>query len=107
MKLVVAVVQDRDAQAALAELNRHGFGATKLASTGGFLRQGNSTLLVGVSADRVDEVLAILQRTSRVRHQLITPDATGAGVEPGAVPVEVAVGGATVFVLTIDRYEKY
>ncbi|MCL6562802.1 MAG: cyclic-di-AMP receptor [Firmicutes bacterium] len=107
MKLIIAVVQDRDAHTAMAELSRRGFGATKLASTGGFLRKGNSTLLVGVEERDVEVVLTILRRTSRVRQELLTSQAPSPGIEPMAVPVEVTVGGATVFVVDVDRYEKF
>lgn len=95
MKLLVAVVQDQDAPALMARLVERGFGATKLASTGGFLREGNTTLLIGVDDHRVGAALdCIREACHRRRH---------AGSRPGT---EVEVAGATVFVLGIDRFER-
>jgi uncharacterized protein YaaQ len=108
MKLVIAILQDTDAVHAVAELNRRGFRATKLASTGGFLREGNTTILAGVEEKDVELVLAIVRRTSSVREDTFTPQTPNQTGEPYVpFPVNVTVGGATVFVVDIDRYEKY
>ncbi|HHV78599.1 MAG TPA: hypothetical protein GXX40_03130 [Firmicutes bacterium] len=108
MKLIIAVVQDTDAGRLLNALMKDGHRATKLASTGGFLREGNTTFLIGTEDDKVDEVLGIIEKTCRSRTQLVTP-ATPLGGAPGpyaSFPVEVLVGGATVFVLNVERFEK-
>lgn len=108
MKLIIAVVQDTDANRLLNALMKDGYRATKLASTGGFLREGNTTFLIGTEDDKVDDVLQIIERTCRSRTQLVTP-ATPLGGAPGAYasfPVEVVVGGATVFVVNVERFEK-
>ncbi|CAB1130136.1 signal transduction receptor, cyclic di-AMP binding [Candidatus Hydrogenisulfobacillus filiaventi] len=105
MKLVVAIVQDQDALAVLNALARQGLRATKLASTGGFLREGNTTVLVGVEEDAVDRVLDILRSTGSVRREPVPPAEGGSGEE--ARPAEVLVGGATVFVLDVVRYAKF
>ncbi|AEJ38389.1 hypothetical protein TPY_0174 [Sulfobacillus acidophilus TPY] len=108
MKLVVAILQDKDAQHAISELNRRGFRATKLASTGGFLREGNTTILIGVDEKEVEHVLSVLRRTSSLRKETLTPQTPAHSGEPYVpFPVEVTVGGATVFVLDVDRYEKF
>lgn len=109
MKLVIAVIQDKDANRLLEGLMQAGFGATKLASTGGFLREGNTTLLVGVEDERVDEVIGIIRRTCKAREQLVTPLAPMSGSAESYLPypIEVQVGGATVFVLQVDRFEKF
>lgn len=108
MKLIIAILQDKDAGRAVTEINRRGFRATKLASTGGFLREGNTTILVGVEEPDVEQVLAVLRRTSSVRHETLTPQAPAHSGEPYVpFPVEVTVGGATVFVVDVDRYEKF
>lgn len=108
MKLIVAIVQDKDAIRLLEALVDHGFRATKLATTGGFLREGNTTLLVGTEDERVDEVLDIIRRICHSREQLVTPLAPVGGPVDSYVPypVEVQVGGATVFVLNVERYER-
>lgn len=106
-KLVVAIVQRRDAGRAIAEMNRRGLTATKLASTGGFLRAGNTTILVGVQAADVEIVVAILRRTCALRQEVIASTASTPGVEAVPFPVEVSIGGATVFVMDVQRYEKF
>ena len=108
MKLIIAILQDKDGLTALTDLNRRGFRATKLASTGGFLREGNTTILVGTEEQDVEQVLAILRRTSSMRQETLTPSAPTHSGEPYVpFPVEVTVGGATIFVLSVDRYEKF
>jgi uncharacterized protein YaaQ len=108
MKLIIAILQDKDGLTALNELNRRGFRATKLASTGGFLREGNTTILVGTEEPDVEQVLAVLRRTSSMRQETLTPTAPTHSGEPYVpFPVEVTVGGATIFVLSVDRYEKF
>lgn len=108
MKLIVAVIQDKDSVRLLEALVRKGYRATKLASTGGFLREGNTTVLIGVQDGQTDEVLATIRETCRPREQLVTPLAPMSGPADSyvAYPVEVLVGGATVFVLDVERYEK-
>ncbi len=108
MKLVFAIVSDEDGSAVISELSKNGFGVTKLCSTGGFLRAGNTTLLVGVEKEKVDEVIQIIEKKSRSRKQIMnTSMPTG---ELGAVytpfPMEVLVGGGTIFVLDVEKFEK-
>ncbi len=108
MKLILVIVQDRDAVHLLEGLLSKGMRATKLASTGGFLREGNTTLMIGVDDERVADVLRIVRQTCRARDQVVTPLAPLSGtVESYApYPVEVQVGGATIFVLSVERFEK-
>jgi uncharacterized protein YaaQ len=109
VKLVVAVIQDKDAHRLLGALTQAGFRATKLASTGGFLREGNTTLLVGVEDDQVDRVVNLIKNTCRAREQLATPMSPMGGPTDSYIPypVEILVGGATVFVLNVERFEKF
>lgn len=67
MKLIVTVVQDQDAPHLLEKLLGGGYRATRLTSTGGFLRQGNTTLLVGAEDDKVAEVLHLIEETCSSR----------------------------------------
>ncbi|MDP2873604.1 MAG: cyclic-di-AMP receptor [Bacillota bacterium] len=108
MKLIVAVVQDKDAIKLIEALMAKGYRATKLASTGGFLKEGNTTLLVGVNDHMVAEVLAIIKKMCKAREQLVTPLTPVGGPVDSYVPypVEVVVGGATVFVLSVEQWEK-
>lgn len=108
MKLVMVIVQDKDAVHLLDGLLARGLRATKLASTGGFLREGNTTLMIGVEDPRLDEVLQVVRGTCRAREQLVTPLAPLSGATESYVPypVEVLVGGATMFVLSVERFER-
>ncbi len=108
MKLVVAVVQGEDAERAVNALNDAGFGSTRVASTGGFLRQGNVTLLVGVDDSQVADALQIIRLNCHERSRYLTavPPTSGPGEFLMANPVEVQVGGATVFVVPVDSFEK-
>lgn len=108
LKLVVAVVQDHDVGRLLHELIKKGHRATKLASTGGFLREGNTTVLMGVEEPRVDDVLEIIRETCADQNQLyISMTHVGTGGEQVPFPVEVPPGGAIVFVLDVERYVKF
>jgi len=109
MKLVVAVIQDKDTHRLLGGLTQAGFRTTKLASTGGFLREGNTTLLVGVDDDQVERVVGIIKNTCRAREQLVTPLSPMGGPADSYIPypVEILVGGATVFVLSVEQFEKF
>ncbi|MGH7763750.1 MAG: cyclic-di-AMP receptor [Candidatus Dormibacteraceae bacterium] len=108
MKLVIAVVQGEDAQHAVAALAEAGFGSTRLSSSGGFLQQGNVTLLIGVEEGQVENALKIIRESCHERSRYLTPVPPMA--EPGeffmAYSVEVQVGGATVFVVPVDSFEK-
>ena len=108
MKLVIAVVQGEDAQRAVDALSQAGISSTRISSTGGFLQQGNVTLLVGVDEEKVPNAVQIIRENCRERTRYLTPVMPTA--EPGdfmaAFPVEVQVGGATVFVVPVDSFEK-
>lgn len=103
MKMVFAVVQDQDANHLVESLLEADFRATKLATTGGFLREGNTTLMIGVEDERLDDVLDIIRDKCHTRKQLVTPMTAVNTFIPR--PVEVSVGGATIFVLNIEQFE--
>lgn len=108
MKLVVAIVQGEDAGQTVHALSGAGISVTRFASSGGFLQQGNVTLLVGVEEERVEQVLQLIRSNCRERTRYLTP--MPPMVEPGEMfmpfPVEVQVGGATIFVLNVGQFEK-
>lgn len=106
MKLVMTVVQDGDAGRLIDELNENKFGVTKLSSTGGFLKSGNTTLMIGVKKDRMEELMDIIKKICKPRKQIITPFPQGPGDAYVPYPIEVTVGGATVFVMDVERFEK-
>ena len=110
MKLIIAIVQDEDASRLISNLMNEGYGVTKLATTGGFLKSGNTTLLVGVDDSRFDACMAIVEKIRKSRKQIATSPVTMGGGTAGMYspyPIEVTVGGATVFVVTVDQFVKF
>lgn len=108
MKMIIAVIHDEDSHQLMEKLTKEGFMATKLASTGGLLKTGNTTLFVGVNKDDVDKVVDIIKdicKTSK-KISLINPPVSNVPDNMLSYPVEVTVGGATVFVLDVDQYFK-
>ncbi len=106
MKLLIAVINSDDAHNVLNEITKAGFYATKLSTTGGFLRAGNLTLLMGVDDDKVDELLEILRANCRKREELTPVVPTYSSGIVNAIPVKITVGGATVFVLDVEQFHK-
>jgi len=102
MRLIAAMVQDADAPDLLNALVEHGFRATRIETTGGFLRDSSSMILVGVAAEKVDDVLDVIRAHCHTRKQLVTP--TEAPFLNEAIEVEI--GGAIVFVWDIGRFER-
>jgi uncharacterized protein YaaQ len=109
MKLVIAVVQDKDSSRLSNALIKDGFRATKLASTGGFLRAGNTTFMIGIEDDRVQDVMQVIKANCKTREQLVTPVSPMGGTSDSYIPfpVEVQVGGAAVFIMPVERFEHY
>ena len=105
MKLIMVIVNSEDSNRLVDKLAKNKVRVTKLASTGGFLRAGNSTLFIGTEDEKVDEIIAIIKETCSSRTQTVTAPSFGinAGIN---MPMEVVVGGATIFVVDVDRYEK-
>ncbi|HLI51779.1 MAG TPA: cyclic-di-AMP receptor [Thermomicrobiaceae bacterium] len=107
MKLVVAIVQDYDVNQLLTAITKVGFRATRIGSTGGFLRVGNTTLLIGVEDHHVGRVLRIIDANCRERLEAVQPEIIG-DMHDWYPPdlVEVQVGGATVFTMPVVRFER-
>ena len=108
MKLIIAIVQDEDASRLVSKLMNEGYGVTKLATTGGFLRAGNTTLLDGVDDEKFDGAMAVIEKICKSRKQIATAPTSMTGVNGvySPYPIEVMVGGATVFVLSVDQFIK-
>ncbi len=108
VKLVVAIVHSEDAGHLVDGLLEREFRATRLHSSGGFLKQSNATVILGVEDDQVDAALAVIRENCHSRTQLVNP--MPPIMEPGEFflpyPLEVEVGGATVFVLPVERVER-
>ena len=107
MKLIVAIVQDEDAGRLVSALMDKGFGVTKLATTGGFLRAGNTTLISGVEDDKLQDALGVIEKICKSREQITASTPMGgAGGVYVPYPIRVTVGGATVFVLEVSQFLK-
>lgn len=107
MKLVIAIIQDEDVSQLSEELTKCNFRVTRLASTGGFLKSGNTTLMIGVEKEKVEDVFKIIEKICKVREittSLASFTLTGDTYIP--YPIETKIGGATVFTLDVERYEK-
>ncbi|HJV44670.1 MAG TPA: cyclic-di-AMP receptor [Bacillota bacterium] len=106
MKMVIAVIQDRDWVTLSKELTTHGYGVTKLSSTGGFLRQGNTTIMIGTADEQVDAVLELIRthcRKKDVPMTLYPSNITDLNILSPSV--SVTVGGATIFVMNVEKFE--
>ena len=110
MKLIIAIVQDEDASRLVSNLMNEGYSVTKLATTGGFLRTGNTTLLLGVDEDRFDGAMKVIEKVCKSRKQIApSPSPMAGSASTGAYvhyPIEVLVGGATVFVMNVEQFIK-
>jgi uncharacterized protein YaaQ len=109
MKLIMSIVNREDADELLKALTDAGYKATLVSTTGGFLREGNATICVGAEQDEVEEVLALIKENCHTRTRYVSPLAPL--TEPSEFyipePVELEVGGATVFILDVERHEKF
>lgn len=108
MKMIVVIVQDEDVDKLVDTLTEATISSTALPSSGGFLREGNTTLLIGIEESRVDETIALVKQECKSRTKITaTPMATGwvsSVYNPQAI--EVPVGGATIFVLDVEQFKK-
>ena len=115
MKLIYAIVRNDNEDDVVSQLTQHRYSVTrlsttgKLSSTGGFMRKGNTTLMIGAEDDKVEEVISIIKQECG-QHQKLTvnmPYISGTTmVNYATMPMTVDVGGATIFVINVDRYEK-
>ncbi|HVL39229.1 MAG TPA: cyclic-di-AMP receptor [Fimbriimonadaceae bacterium] len=109
MKLVVCIVHNRDKGKITDELIRAGFKFTVIGSTGGFLREGNTTFLIGIDPDEKPSLMKLIAQNCKTREQLVNVMPFEAA-PPGAFipsPVKVPVGGAVVFVLDVEQFERF
>lgn len=106
MKMITAIVNKKDSSEVCDALQEAKFTFTKMATTGGFLKAGNVTLLMGVEDERVEEAIQIIRKHCAKRMEPM-PGIVSAGVPSFSYyPAEVLVGGATVFVSPVERFEK-
>ena len=106
MKLILAIVSNDDSSDVSRALNRERYQVTRLATTGGFLSQGNTTLIIGCDDDKVAKAIEIIGNESKKRTEVVPSTASYDLSGMISFPVEVTVGGATIFVLNVDQFVK-
>ncbi|MBS3991602.1 MAG: cyclic-di-AMP receptor [Erysipelothrix sp.] len=106
MKLVLAIVSNDDASNVSTALTKENFSVTRLATTGGFLRAGNTTLIVGCEDDLVEKAIELIGQESKRRTEIVPSTASYDIGRYASFPVEVQVGGATIFVLDVAQFIK-
>ena len=106
MKLVMAIMSKSDSSVVMDALTEENFQVTKMASTGGFLKSGNTTLIIGVEDSKTNKVIDIISRYSSRRKQLVTDSSNVYLNNFSRNPSEITTGGAIIFVLNVDRFEK-
>ena len=105
-RMMAVIIQEKDVENAENALNQMGFASTRLPSSGGFLGRRNTTLLIGLSAGHEKAVYEALNNSCRRRVVHVTTPLSG--IPPiSATPVQVNVGGATIFVFEIERFEVF
>jgi uncharacterized protein YaaQ len=109
MKLVVSIVKSDDADPLVDALTQAGYRATTISTTGGFLRQGNATILVGTEDEKVEDVLELVKENCGTRSQYVSPlpPVMESGEMYIPTAVDVQMGGATVFVLDVVGFKRF
>lgn len=106
MKLILAIVSNDDAHDVTNALNKANFFVTKLATSGGFLRAGNTTLIIGTDDEKVDYCIEVIGKESKRRTEIVPSTASYDIGRYASFPIEVQVGGATIFVLEVSQFKK-
>ncbi|CAN5473309.1 cyclic di-AMP receptor DarA [soil metagenome] len=104
-KLIVAIVHDEDAGRLMSALRGAEVRVTRLRSSGGFLRSGNSTLILGLEDHQVGAAVALIEENCQARTEQVPIELLG-GMDASWLPTEVTHGGATIFVLPIDEIRR-
>lgn len=109
MKLIIAVVQDKDSNRLVDALSEENYKTTKLSTTGGFLKEGNTTLMIGCDDGDVDHALDIIKDNCSQREQMVAPISPMGGNADSYIPrpINVEVGGATVFIVPVDSFLQF
>ena len=108
MKFLIAIVQDYDCDRLLRTVTASGYRATRISSTGGFLRTGNTTVLMGIDDDQVERCIKLVRQSCQSRAEVKLDPASAEYIEwyPAGIH-EVTVGGAVIFVLPVSRFEQF
>ena len=106
MKLILAIVSNDDSQNVTTLLTKENYSVTRLATTGGFLKAGNTTIIVGTEDDKVEHVISLIGEESQKRTEIVPWSGSYDLGRSACFPVDVEVGGATIFVLDIEQFLK-
>ena len=106
MKLILAIVSNDDSSSVSSALTKNNFSVTRLATTGGFLRAGNTTIIVGTEDDKVEKAIEVIGNESKRRSEIVPSTASYDIGRYASFPVEVQVGGATIFVIDVEQFYK-
>ncbi len=104
MKVVLAIVQNADRPNLTEAFQKAKIRHTRLNTVGGFLSQGNTTFVIGIDDDRVDQVLEIIHSECHEREALHRPGHGAMHPDAYVSPVHVQVGGATIFILNAEQF---
>ncbi|MDO8168081.1 cyclic-di-AMP receptor [Candidatus Phytoplasma melaleucae] len=106
VKLIIAIISAEDADQVQQNLNKEKFFSTRLSTKGGFLRKKNTTLIIGLKANLVNQALEIIKKYSRKKTQMIPNDILNEFGAYYSLPSEISIGGATIFVLDVEKFLK-
>lgn len=108
MKLIFAIVQNDDSKRLIRTLVQHRISVTRISTTGGFLHGGNTTLMIGVEKEKLDETLEIIKSKSSTRKEFMVIPSTLPGYSDSSpTPVQVTLGGATVFIVDVEQFYRF
>ena len=108
MKLIFAIVQNDDSKRLIRTLVQHRISVTRISTTGGFLHGGNTTLMIGVEKEKLDETLEIIKSKSSTRKEFMVIPSTLTGyADSSPTPVQVTLGGATVFIVDVEQFYRF
>jgi uncharacterized protein YaaQ len=105
-RMMTAVVQEQDVENAIRSLTRLGISLTRLPSTGGFLGRRNATLLIGMNHSQEQMAVQALSKSCRKRVEYVATPLEGSPL-PFPSPTPITVGGATIFLFDVERYEEF
>lgn len=106
MKLIFAIVSNDDASSVSSALTKENYSVTRLSTSGGFLRSGNTTIIIGTEADRVENCIDIIGKECKKRTEVVPSSASYDIGRYASFPIEVQVGGATIFVVDVEEFHK-
>ena len=107
MKMIIAIVQSKDSNRLRKAFAKNHIQMTQLSTPGGFLRDGSATFLLGIEDERVQDVLEIINENAKSREQYVTSQMHMDDEGASAFPVNVQIGGATVFVMPVEQFHKF